>query len=714
MSSEHIIRKLLSLKKWEKLNVTQQMAVEAGLLYSRDNFVIIAPTSSGKTGVALLAALQTLEAGGRVLYLVPMTSLIADKERDFSDISSKIAGFNASLSDWDKADIVITTFENFYRTALLWPTHAKGFDLAIVDEFHVLYDKLRGFNLEKVITILKEMNVRTICLSATFEDKQEIREWLNAKLVLVPEDAREVKLTHNIIDISQVASTKQNNELCKKLLEMKKEPYLIFCTSRDSTSARAKEMCYLLDKIIINETELRERICKKILHRKRLTAQEEELIKCLIKGVGFHHSGLDPRLRSFVEELFARKAINYLFATTGLAYGVNFPAKTVVLADVSFYDPSTPSKRSPVPVYMYLQMAGRAGRPSFGPEGYAYLVIKKRVQQSDVAMYKNWKIEKATSRVGEDDNFRKTILELIYSGRRKDEEILSFFQNTFFNFQSERRPVKFVAYNLLEHLKNHVQYLHGNGFIESIGAAGYRLKELGDVTMEFLFDTFADYPLAPFKELNDILERDKKIRMDFSIIYDISRLFEGACLIKYPREKSAEVANFFEKIGVPISDQRTPEYSSYAIYYGWMENLEQADIEARFKVFASSCPQVAKELFKLLTVYEKLAVKKGITVPPDFKDFKDRVRFGVTAEELPFKRLRGIGRTTVRKMKMYCETFRSPAWNLSGSMLEIFVQIYKKDGERRFSEILQFVKGVGKGKKHEKILELVKSVAEKK
>jgi hypothetical protein len=47
-------------------------------------------------------------------------------------------------------------------------------------------------------------------------------------------------------------------------------------------------------------------------------------------------------------------------------------------------------------------------------------------------------------------------------------------------------------------------------------------------------------------------------------------------------------------------------------------------------------------------------------------------------------------------------------------MLEIFVQIYKKDGERRFSEILQFVKGVGKGKKHEKILELVKSVAEKK
>jgi helicase len=428
MSTEHIIRKLLNLKKWEKLNVTQQMAVEEGLLDSKDNFVIIAPTSSGKTGVALLAALQTLEAGGRVLYLVPMTALIADKERDFSDISSKIAGFNASLSDWDKADIVITTFENFYRTALLLPMHAKGFALAIIDEFHVLYDKLRGFNLEKVITILKEMNVRIICLSATFEDKQEISEWLNAKLVLVPENAREVKLTHDVIDISQVAPTKQNNELCRKLLEMKKGPYLVFCASKDSTAARAREMCSLLDKILIDETKLREAFARRV-RRKRLTAQEEELLRCLLKGVGFHHSELDQRLRSLVEELFAQKAINYLFATTGLAYGVNFPAKTVVLADLSFFDAST-GKRVPVPNYMYLQMAGRAGRPGFGTEGYAYVV--KRGRQDDVLKYKDGSIENAISRVGEDDNFRKTILELISSGRCPDEEILKFFDNTFF------------------------------------------------------------------------------------------------------------------------------------------------------------------------------------------------------------------------------------------------------------------------------------------
>jgi helicase len=710
MSFEHIIRKLLDLKKWEKLNATQQMAVNAGLLDSKDNFVIIAPTSSGKTGVALLAALRTLEAGGRVLYLVPMKSLIVDKERDFSDISSKIAGLNASLSDWDKADIVITTFENFYRTALLWPMHAKGFVLAIIDEFHVLYDKLRGFNLEKVITILKEMNVRIICLSATFEDKQEISEWLNAKLVLVPEDAREVRLTHDIVDISQVAQAKQNNELCRKLLEMEKEPYLVFCASKDSTVARAREMCSLLDKILIDGTKLREAFARRI-HRKRFTAQEDELFRCLLKGVGFHHSELDQRLRSLVEELYAQKAINYLFATTGLAYGVNFPAKTVVLADLSFFDPST-GKRVPVPIYMYLQMAGRAGRPGFGAEGYAY-VVKKR-GQNDILRYRNGTIEKAISRVGEDDNFRKTILELIFSGRCQDEEILNFFKNTFFNFQSERTKIRFLPFELFKVLEGHVKYLYDNGFIESTGVVGYKLTGLGEVTIDFLTKTFADYQLTPFKRLADILERDKKVRMDFDIIYEISRLFEGACLSKYSRERSEEIASFYEKKGIPTSDQKDPEYSAYAIYYGWMENQETADIESKYKVYASRCPQAAKELFNLLTAYEKLAIKKGITVPACFKDFKDRVRFGVTEEELPFRRLRGIGRETTRKIKMYCDSFRNSPWNLSGSMLEIFAQIYKRDGEKRFSEILQFVKGVGKGKKHKKILDLVKSIAEKK
>jgi len=47
-------------------------------------------------------------------------------------------------------------------------------------------------------------------------------------------------------------------------------------------------------------------------------------------------------------------------------------------------------------------------------------------------------------------------------------------------------------------------------------------------------------------------------------------------------------------------------------------------------------------------------------------------------------------------------------------MLSIFEQIYRQDGEKRFQEVLQFMKGVGKGKKHDLILNLVKKRCEDK
>jgi replicative superfamily II helicase len=252
--------------------------------------------------------------------------------------------------------------------------------------------------------------------------------------------------------------------------------------------------------------------------------------------------------------------------------------------------------------------------------------------------------------------------------------------------------------------------LCNTGFILPQGAAGYKLTGLGEVTMNFLFRTFANYALAPFLELDKLIEKDHEIKMDHTIIHKMCLLFSGACLSKKPREKSEQVISFYENEGIHASDIGNSEYSAYAIFNGWMNNFDLPDIEERFKVYSSQCPQIAAELFKLLTVYEKLANKKGVSVPAGFKDFRDRVRFGVTEEELPLRRLRGIGRGTTRKIKMYCDnTLRKPPWALKGSILEILEEIYMKQGEKRFIEVLQYIKGVGRGKKHEKILNLVKT-----
>lgn len=707
MTTDQIVGTLLELKGWNKLNITQTMALDADLLDSEENFVVVAPTASGKTGVAQLAMLQILDSGGRVVYLVPMKPLISQKERDFEVFSKKIAGAKSSPSDWDGSDIVITTFESFYKTALVSRHRAEGFSLAIIDEFHVLYDPMRGFNLEKVITILKELGIRIICLSATFEDKDEIGEWLEAKVVAVPREARKVEIKHELIDLCGTKSSQQNRELCRRLLEMARDPYLVFCTTKESTKSRAKLMCSFLKKIVFKEEDMTEAFVK-ILSRDKFTGLEEALRRCLLKAVGFHHSGLDQGLKNLVERLFVERKIEYLFATTGLAYGVNLPAKSVVVADTSFYDPSVPSKRRDIPTYMYIQMAGRAGRPGFEKEGYAFVVKKKR--RENVDKYLDGKIERAISHVGRDDYFRKTILELIYSGRSRDKEIVGFFENTFYNFQSKKEKTQLVPFDLFGILKAHAKYLYDTGFIVPLGAPGNKLTDLGRVTINFLFQTFSPYELTPFIQLNKILETDKKLKMDHDIIYRISSLFDGACLSKVPREKSEEIVDFYEKIGIPASDLKSPEYSSYAIFFGWMENKDLYDIEENYKVYTSHLPQVAGEFWRLLQVYERLAYKKNIPIPKGFRDFRDRIRYGVTEEELPLVRLRGIGRQTTSKIRDRCDNiFRKPPLNYKGSIIDVFEQMYERLGEAKFKEELRYIKGVGKGKKAAKILELVKS-----
>ena len=60
-SPSEIVEELLRLKGWSELFEVQQLAIDNGLLDNSSNLVIIAPTASGKTGIAELAMLKRLE-----------------------------------------------------------------------------------------------------------------------------------------------------------------------------------------------------------------------------------------------------------------------------------------------------------------------------------------------------------------------------------------------------------------------------------------------------------------------------------------------------------------------------------------------------------------------------------------------------------------------------------------------------------------------------
>jgi len=698
-----IVEKLLHLKGWQELNAVQKKAVDEGILDRKIGFVIVAPTASGKTGIAEIAMLQELESKRKVIYAVPSHALIDDKLNDFKYLAKtfRVEEGGGRYSQWKKADLIITTFELLYRACLMSKHFLDDFELVVVDEFHILYDKLRGYNLEKVLTILKQGDIRIICLSATFEDKEEIGEWLEAKVVYIPKEYRPVHITHGIIDLGERSSDKK---LCQILVEKGHEPYLIFCSTKRFTRDRAIEMCNHLSEIRNDEQELTREV-KKLISREKIPELEKILCSCLIKGVGFHHSDLHINLRNFVADLFRNRRIDYLFCTTGLAYGINFPAKAVVIADLTLWD-FEERRSNPIAQYLYHQMAGRAGRPQYDDEGFCYLVIRKEEDLAKFEEYKKGVLPRATSQIAYDEYFRKAILELIYSKRNTDEEIIGFFEFSLFNFQATRQKVGLVSYDLSKLLQSRIKYLNDAGFLERLGIT-YELTDFGKVTLGYIFRGRSSPELNAFIRLNQYLEKTKSVKTDFDLIYFLSKVFSACSISKQPYQKSKEVVQFLQSKG--IADRASPEYSAYAVFHKWIENIHEAEIDNQCKVYSSNLPRKMWEMYRLLGVYEELARAKNYEIPEEFQVLKDRIRYGVREDELQLTKIPGIGREVSGSIRRYCYNVLQKNFGYSGTPLEILKSLLEKQGEKTFLDVhMNYVKYVGE-KKAKSILSVVKS-----
>jgi len=198
-----------------------------------------------------------------------------------------------------------------------------------------------------------------------------------------------------------------------------------------------------------------------------------------------------------------------------------------------------------------------------------------------------------------------------------------------------------------------------------------------------------------------------KIIPDFNLIFKISREFKGARLIKLPHEKSEIVEDFFAGIG--ITKPYHSEYSAYSMYYGWIENIPEHLIEQDFKVYSSGIENVAKELYNLLNMYEKLANLKNIELPHDWEDFKSRIYRGVRSEELTFMQIKGIKRNLIRNLYDYCQNIlKGPLYLYKGSMIDVLKKLRDEKGEAfLLSQMIDKIKGIGPARAS-KIIDLIK------
>jgi superfamily II RNA helicase len=94
--------------------------------------------------------------------------------------------------------------------------------------------------------------------------------------------------------------------------------------------------------------------------------QYHALRTLLLRGIAFHHSGLQPILKEIVEILFSRGFVKVLFATETFSVGLNMPAKVVVFTSMT---KMSDGGRRLLRTDEYTQMAGRAGRRGLDVKG---------------------------------------------------------------------------------------------------------------------------------------------------------------------------------------------------------------------------------------------------------------------------------------------------------------------------------------------------------
>lgn len=107
---------------------------------------------------------------------------------------------------------------------------------------------------------------------------------------------------------------------------------------------------------------------------------DHPLIRCVRKGVAYHHAGLPVEVQEAVEDAIRSETIRAVVATSTLTDGVNLPVRTVVIATTE-YDGQDPGQR--MSAAQLLNAVGRAGRAGKESEGWIVLALQKTLEGSD-------------------------------------------------------------------------------------------------------------------------------------------------------------------------------------------------------------------------------------------------------------------------------------------------------------------------------------------
>ncbi len=388
--------------------------LEAVAAISQGDCLVTAPTGSGKTWIAEQAIKKTLESGGHSWYASPLKALSNAKYLDFCGLfgEQNVGILTGDRKENAEASVIVGTTE-ILRNQLYDAMHHGqdlGADLVILDEAHFLGDADRGVVWEEIMIYLPN-RIPLLLLSATIGNAPQIAAWLSASrgrpCIVVEEterpvplyplffhptgtlyplfaggEARRGRLQKNVREYVNLKNPPvlapprrlpPMGEVLEVLDNYNLLPAIIFLKSRADCD-NSLDLC--IDRTIASPERaerLRARIAE-FLEQSPHFSDHRQLWHLQHLGVGAHHSGQLPAWKLFVEKLMTEGLLDTVFATSTVAAGVNFPARTVAFLNSDRFNGVEFLPLNPTELH---QMTGRAGRRGMDNIGFAAAIPGK-------------------------------------------------------------------------------------------------------------------------------------------------------------------------------------------------------------------------------------------------------------------------------------------------------------------------------------------------
>jgi len=442
-----------------------------------------------------------------------------------------------------------------------------------------------------------------------------------------------------------------------------------------------------------------ERVAETILTTGERTRISELLANLVRNGVSFHHAGLSSGHRRIIEEAFREGRLKVLTATPTLAFGVNLPARMVVLSDYRRYEPGY--GYYPISVLEYKQMIGRAGRPRFDKVGESILIAKNDDERDYLLTgYVLAKPERIWSKLGVEKILRSHVLATIASGFAHSEEgVYEFFSRTFYAYQYDIRTIKGMIAKILKYLDEE-DMIEMNGSEVHATTFGLRVAQL-----------YIDPVSAT--TIRDAFVNRAQVLTDISFLHMVAHTPDMFPRLRTSSSEMEEIALFADEHGDEFMLRQPDEWAdriSYEEFLGevktslvlksWIEEVSEDEMIGRFDVESGDLYRLIETAKWLLYASRELALlleHKDLASP--ISKLMERVEKGVKSELLSLVKLEGVGR--VRARILYNAGFKSID-DLKGAQLNQLVNL-PLIGPRIAKKIKEQIGGFVRTKDWEKI-----------